>query len=131
MWALLDDRMGSVGQAKGILQEMSANFDIVEKHIKYSKFAALPNILRGKHFLFGVNTKESDSLIGAPDVVLSTSRRTTPLALWIKRRSKGATKIVQLMFPGNYGLSDIDLLIVPEHDKEKTKAKNVFCWMPS
>ena len=126
IWALLDDRMGSVGQAKGILQELSDDFDVVEKHISYNKFAALPNFLRGKHFLFGVNKKESDNLEGAPDIVLSISRRTTPVALWIKRKSKGKTKIVQLMFSGKYGLHDIDLLVVPEHDKGKTLSENVF-----
>ncbi|MBO7556010.1 MAG: mitochondrial fission ELM1 family protein, partial [Alphaproteobacteria bacterium] len=53
-------------------------------------------------------------------------RRTTPIALWIKRRLKNKVKLVQLMFSGKYGLSDIDLLVVPEHDKGKTSAKNVF-----
>lgn len=126
IWALLDDRMGSVGQAKGILQELSEDFEIVEKKIVYNKYAGLPNFLRGKHFLVGVNKKESDNLVGEPDIVLSTSRRTTPVALWIKRNSKNKTKIVQLMFSGNYGLGDIDMLVVPEHDKGKTSAKNVF-----
>ena len=31
IWVLLDDRMGSVGQAKGILQELTDDFEIVEK----------------------------------------------------------------------------------------------------
>ncbi|MBP5399867.1 MAG: mitochondrial fission ELM1 family protein [Alphaproteobacteria bacterium] len=126
IWVLLDDRMGSVGQAKGILQEISEDFEIVEKNIVYNRFAALPNFLRGRFFLFGVNKKLSDDLRGNPDIVLSTSRRTTPVALWLKRRSKNKIKIVQLMFSGRYGLSDIDLLIVPEHDKGKINSKNVF-----
>lgn len=126
IWVLLDDRMGSVGQAKGILQEMSEDFDVVEKNIVYNKFAALPNFLRGRFFLCGVNKKLSDDLNGFPDIILSTSRRTTPVALWIKRRSKNKAKIVQLMFSGKYGLRDIDLLIIPEHDRGKTSSDNAF-----
>ncbi len=126
IWVLLDDRMGSVGQAKGILQEMSEDFDIIEKKIVYNKFAKLPNFLRGKFFLLGVDKSKSDDLKGCPDIVLSISRRTTPIALWIKRRSKGKTKIVQLMFSGKYGLKDIDLLVMPEHDRGKTSSDNAF-----
>lgn len=126
IWVLLDNRMGSVGQAKGVLQELSDDFDIVEKNIVYNKFAGLPNFLRGKVFLIGVNKSLSDDLNGTPDVVLSTSRRTTPVALWIKRRSKNKTKIVQLMFSGKYGLNNIDLVVMPEHDRGKTSSQNAF-----
>ena len=128
IWALFDDRMGSVGQAKGILQELKNDFDIVEKKIVYTKFAALPNFIRGKNFLIGVDTKVSDSLKTKdyPDVVLSISRRTAPIALWLKRKSKGKTKIVQLMLPGKYGLNEMDLVVIPEHDRGKVEGKNLM-----
>ena len=128
MWVLLDNRMGSVGQAKGVLQELDNEFEIVEKKIVYTKFAALPNWLRGKRFLIGIDTRQSDRLktYEYPDAVMSISRRTAPIALWIKRRSKGKTKIVQLMLPGNYGLEDMDLVVVPQHDRGKASGKNLF-----
>lgn len=128
VWALFDDRMGSIGQAKGILQELGDDYEIVEKKIVYTKLAALPNMLRGRHFLTGIDTKASDSLKTKdyPDIVLSVSRRTAPAALWLKRRSKGKTKIVQLMFPGKYGLKDMDLVVVPEHDRGKADSGNIF-----
>ncbi len=128
IWVLLDNRMGSVGQAKGVLQELQDDFEIVEKKIVYTKFAALPNQIRGCHFLIGVNTKESDCLKTTeyPDAVLSISRRTAPIALWIKRKSKGKTKIIQLMLPGKYGLNDMDLVIVSKHDQGKVFGKNLF-----
>ncbi len=128
VWALFDDRMGSIGQAKGILQELENDYEIIEKKIVYTKLAALPNMLRGKYFLTGIDTKASDSLITKdyPDIVLSISRRTAPVALWLKRRSKGKTKIVQLMLPGKYGLEDMDLVVVPEHDRGKVNSSNVF-----
>ena len=82
--------------------------------------------MRGRFFLFGVNTLKSDKLYGFPDIVLSISRRTTPIALWLKRKSKGKTTIVQLMFSGKYRLKDIDLLVMPEHDRGKTSSENAF-----
>lgn len=128
IWVLLDNRMGSVGQAKGILQELDSDFDVVEKKIVYTKYAALPNAIRGRTFLIGVDTKKSDCLktTDYPDAVLSISRRTAPIALWIKRKSNGKTKIIQLMLPGKYGLSDMDLVIVSKHDQGKVSGKNLF-----
>ena len=128
IWALFDDRMGSIGQAKGVLQELGDDYEIIEKKIVYTKFAAMPNWLRGRKFLIGVNTKLSDNLKTKeyPDIVLSVSRRTAPIALWLKRRSNNKTKIVQLMLPGKYGLKDMDLVVVPEHDRGKAEGDNIF-----
>lgn len=127
IWALFDDRMGSIGQAKGILQALGDNYEIIEKKIVYNKLAKLPNWLKGKSLL-GIDKKQSSLLKTDeyPDMVLSISRRTAPVALWIKKRSKGKTKIVQLMFPGNFGLKEMDLVIVPEHDRGKSNAENIF-----
>jgi len=126
IWALFDDRMGSIGQAKGILQELGNDFEIIEKKIVYNKLAALPNMILGKT-LFSLNRKQSSPLKEPfPDVVLSISRRTAPIALWIKKRSKGKTKVVQLMFPGKYGLQDFDLVAISEHDRGKSDSPNLF-----
>ena len=85
LWALLDDRMGSVGQAKGILQAIGKKMSVTEKKLVYTKWAKLPNFLRGKSLL-GVNQKESDDLSSPyPDIILSTSRRTLPVARLIKK----------------------------------------------
>ena len=127
IWALMDDRAGSVGQAKGIFPVIEDEFEIIEKKIVYNRLAALPNMLRGKT-LIGVNRKESSPLKNEPfpDAVLSISRRTAPIALWLKKASKGKTKIIQLMFPGKFGLKDIDLVIIPEHDRGKAEGDNLF-----
>ncbi len=127
IWALMDDRAGSVGQAKGIFPAIEDEFEIVEKKIVYNRLAALPNILRGKT-LIGVCRRESSPLKNEPfpDAVLSISRRTAPIALWLKKASKGKTKIIQLMFPGKFSLKDIDLVIMPEHDRGKAEGDNLF-----
>lgn len=126
MWALLDDRMGSVGQAKGVMLALGDLFDIEEKKIVYTRWAKLPNFLKGCSLL-GMDRNESSSLKAPwPDFVLSISRRTTPIARWIKKQSQGKTKIVQLMHPGKCGLKDLDLIIVSEHDAKKSKGDNFF-----
>ena len=126
MWALLDDRMGSVGQAKGVILALGDLMDVEEKKIVYTRWAKLPNCLKGRSLL-GVNKKESSSLTAPwPDFVLSISRRTTPVARWIKKQSQGKTKIIQLMHPGDCGLKDLDLIIVSEHDAKKSKGANFF-----
>ena len=126
IWALLDDRMGSVGQAKGIILALGDLVNVEEKKIVYTRWAKLPNCLKGRS-LIGVNKKESSHLDAPwPDFVLSISRRTTPIARWIKKQSAGKTKIIQLMHPGNCGLKDLDLVIVSEHDAKKSKGGNFF-----
>ncbi len=126
IWALLDNRMGSVGQARGILQSLGDDFEIVEKNIVYNRLASLPNCLLGASFC-GVNSKKSSVLQPPyPDAVLSISRRTTPIARRIKKLSQNKTKIIQLIYPGKCGLQDLDLVIVPEHDRKNNPPKNIF-----
>ena len=46
IWFLMDNRMGSVGQAKGIIQALDKErYEIVEKKIDYNRLADLPNFL--------------------------------------------------------------------------------------
>ena len=126
LWALLDDRAGSVGQAKGILQALDGSMDIVEKQIVYNGWARLPNFLRGCS-LIGIDRTQSDSFDGAaPDIILSISRRTLPVARYIRKKSGQKSKIVQLMYPGKSGLKDIELVVVSEHDRQKCSGSGFF-----
>lgn len=126
MWALMDNRMGSVGQARGVIQALDGKVEVTEKQIAYTRWAKLPNCLKGCSLL-GIDTADSSPLQKPwPDMVLSISRRTAPVARWIKKQSGGKTKIIQLMHPGNCGLKDIDLVIVSEHDAGKSKGGNFF-----
>ena len=120
LWVLLDSRTGSVGQARGVIQQLNPdNYDIVEKSLEYTKFSGLPNFLRGKT-LIGL-TPKSKKIISSPfpDMVLSTSRRTVPVARFIKKQNP-ATKLIQLMHPGRTGLREFDLAIVPHTPTSNT-----------
>ncbi|MBQ8481418.1 MAG: mitochondrial fission ELM1 family protein [Alphaproteobacteria bacterium] len=124
IWAILDNRRGSVGQAMGVIGDLSSDFQVIEKKVDYTKLSGLPNWLRGRT-LIGL-TADSKKQISAPypDMVLSISRRTAPIARYIKKQSP-RTKLIQLMHPGNAGLEEFDLVIVPEHDKGKKQTANV------
>lgn len=122
----MDDRIGSQGQARGILQALGGKYEVVEKTIAYTRWAKLPNILKGASFI-GLNEEASSRLEAPyPDLILSISRRTTPIARRIKKLSGGKSRIAQLMYPGIGGLQDLDLIIIPEHDRGHKNLKNVF-----
>lgn len=125
LWVLLDSRTGSVGQARGVVQQLNPeNYDISEKILEYTKLSGLPNFLRGKT-LIGLSPASKKQIAAPyPDMVLSTSRRTVPVARFIKKQNHG-TKLIQLMHPGRTGLKEFDLALVPEHDKNKVSYPNI------
>lgn len=125
LWVLLDNRTGSVGQARGVIQQLDAKkFEIIEKKLDYTKLSGLPNFIRGKT-LIGLTPESKKHIIAPfPDLVLSTSRRTTPVARYIKKQNQ-KTKLIQLMYPGRTGLNEFELVVVPEHDKNKTFYSNM------
>jgi len=124
IWVLLDNRMGSVGQAKGVMQELdSARFDIVVKNLEYSRWAGLPNFIRGASLLGVTNP---DILSGEPPhLVLSTSRRTAPVALFLKKKHSQII-LTQLMFPGKFGAKKFTKIFLPQHDANKKILPNFY-----
>ena len=126
IWALFDDRVGSVNQAKGIIQALGDEYDVTYKHITYNRWASLPNCLLGASKAGISKDCPVDLSQPYPDIILSVSRRTTPIARYLKRKSQGKSKIVQLMYPGNCGIKELDLIIASQHDAAKCKNGNIF-----
>lgn len=120
---MLDDRKGSVGQAKGVAEALGERMRVVEKQLVYNRWGGLPNWLRGRS-LFGIDKAKSDNIDKDwPEVVMSTSRRTVPVARYIRKKSQNKTKIVQLMYPdGGVGLREMAFAAVPQHDEAKKLA---------
>ena len=115
VWLLLDDRIGNVNQILGIGSLLKAT--VISKTIRYNGFIKLPNVIL-RNTLIGLSKESRKSLKPPfPDLVISAGRRSLSCALWIKKQSKGKTKIAHLMNPGSYGRDKIDLLILPQHDK--------------
>ena len=101
IWALLDDRMGNNNQILGVAEALGTPFE--EKKITYNKWIFLPNFLRFKPIL-GVS-KESLKDIDLPaeelpDLIIGAGRRMFPLMRYLKKKSKGRTKLVHMMNPG-------------------------------
>ena len=119
---MLDDRKGSSNQAEGIALALKNQMKIVKKNIVYNCFGSFPNYIRGRT-LIGVNRDKSDDITPPwPDLVLSSTRRTVPVARYIRKKSNNKTKIIQLMYPsGGIGIGDMDMIVVPQHDKDKNK----------
>ena len=124
IWVLADDRAGNVNQLLGIVEALDLPYE--RKNILYNGLVRLPNFLRGATFV-GI-TKESRARLTPPypELILSAGRRSFPVALAVKKMSKGKTKIVQLMNPGKLEEKKADLLILPVHDNYLGKAKNVM-----
>lgn len=114
VWALTDDRPGNNAQVLGVADALG--WPVVEKVIRYSSLARLPNVLRGATLTGLAN--ESSALLTSPwpDVVIAVGRRAAPVARWIKRQSGGRTSLAQIMFPGRTGAKEFDVIAVPDHD---------------
>ncbi|MBX2833101.1 MAG: mitochondrial fission ELM1 family protein [Rhodospirillales bacterium] len=114
IWVLADDRAGNINQAIGVAEALAQPFKRVD--IGYTKFARLPNIIR-RATLIGVDMASRTRLVAPwPDLVIAAGRRTAPVARWIKKQSRGHTKICQIMRPDS-GESTFDLIAVPAHDQ--------------
>ncbi|WP_419797318.1 MAG: mitochondrial fission ELM1 family protein [Terasakiella sp.] len=114
IWVLLDDRAGNVNQCLGVAEALGEPF--IRKDITYNVLAKLPNLLLGAS-LCGVSAQSRHSLKAPwPDLVIAAGRRTAPVARYIKKKSQGKTKLVQIMHPGAAGAVDFDLICVPAHD---------------
>ncbi len=124
VWVLADDRMGNVNQLLGIAESLNEPFE--RKDIAYTKWVKLHNFFR-RSTLIGITKESANTLKGPwPDVVLSAGRRSFPVALNIKKRSGGKTKIVQIMNPGSTGFKKADLIVLPYHDNYRGNARNVL-----
>lgn len=94
--------------------------------MRYTGAVVLPNVLRGASTLGITPETLAEITEPFPDVAIAAGRRAAPLLRYIKKRSGGKTKIVQIMFPGNFGLSDFDLVVLPGHDGCKLVRPNIM-----
>ncbi len=115
IWALCDDRPGNASQVRGVAESLGLPFLIQD--LAYTAAAALPNYMVGASF--GGLTRDARVNLGAPwpDLVIGAGRRTAPVARHIKALSDRPVFLVQIMFPGEPGIEDFDLVAVPRHDQ--------------
>lgn len=109
---LADDRPGHAAQALGVAEALSEPFRV--HRLGYRRLAALSALLP-RASLAGLDRGSRQALLPPwPRLVIAAGRRTAPVARWLKRRSGGTTRLVQLMDPGDW--RDLDLVAIPAHD---------------
>jgi mitochondrial fission protein ELM1 len=123
IWVLGDNRLGNTNQAIALAEEIGLEYEL--KNIKYNSLCKLPNFfLKFKP----VHIKESilSSLAAQqfPKIIISSGRRTAPLALYLKKKSNNRIKVIQIMNP-NINSEAFDLIILPQHDKIRQISSNV------
>lgn len=124
IWVLADDRAGNTAQALGVAEAFVKNPEI--KKVRYTRSVVLPNVVRGASTL-GVTAETVAGLTEPfPDIAVAAGRRAAPLLRYIKKKSGGKTKIVQIMYPGCFSLSDFDLIVLPRHDGCKLIRPNIM-----
>lgn len=114
VWALLDDRAGNRSQVLGVAEALGFRFQIQE--LAYTPAAALPNFFVGASYA-GLTAGSRVNLVPPwPDLVIAAGRRTAPVARKIKKDSDGRAVLVQIMYPGEAGIDEFDLIAAPRHD---------------
>ncbi len=114
VWLLVDNRPGNQSQCLGVGDALGLRCET--RDLEYTAAAALPNFVMGKTF-GGLTASSRINLVAPwPDVIIAAGRRCSPVARHIKEMNKGATFLVQIMYPGDTGLDEFDLVCVPRHD---------------
>lgn len=123
VWVLVDNRIGNANQAIELAETLREAYEI--KQIEYNNFIKLPNCILS---LFPICVKksiltelESEEI---PELIISSGRRTASLAVYLKKLSKGKTKLIQIMRP-NLDAKEFEMIILPQHDKFNYTLPNV------
>ena len=110
-----DDRPGTLSQSVGLAQELGLEFQII--NLTYNRLSFLPNFIFSKSlFRLNKSTKlELEKITDFPKFIISAGRKSATIALYLKNKSQGKSKILQIMNP-NLNFKKFDLVILPKHD---------------
>ncbi len=107
-WVLLGSGAGGNSQLCTVAEALGWPYE--RKRLVYNPLQALPNPLLGASAA-SLDRRRSDRLQAPwPDLVLAASRRSAPIARWIRRRSGGRTRLVHLLH-AQAPLEAFDLLV--------------------
>lgn len=95
VWVLLGKGAGGNAQMLDLARALGWEFET--RQLVHNPLNLLPNVLLGPTLLT-LDKKRSDALEPPwPDVIIAASRRSVPVACWIRRQSRGRTKLVHLL----------------------------------
>ena len=108
VWVLLGRGAGGNFQMTSLATALGWPYET--KHLVYNRFSHCPNLVLGAAAI-GVDRRRSTQLLPPwPDVVIAGSRRSAPVARWIRKQSGGRTRLVHLMH-AQAPLEHFDLII--------------------
>lgn len=95
LWLLLGRGTGGNGLMRSLARELG--WPVEEKQLVYNWRSEIPNLLLGASTL-GLDRHRSAPLTAPwPDVVIAASRRSAPVARWIRHQSGGRTCLIHLL----------------------------------
>jgi mitochondrial fission protein ELM1 len=95
VWVLLG--AGAGGNAQMLALARALGWPFCAKQMRYNRLNVLPNPLLGAAHIT-LDRRRSDALAPPwPDLVIAASRRSAPIARWIKARSGNRTRLVHLL----------------------------------
>ncbi len=107
VWVLLGKGVGGNGQMRSLADALGWPYEA--RQLSYNPLQVIPNLLLGATRI--TLSRDSDPLEAPwPDLVIAASRRSAPVARWIKKRSGGRTVLVHLLH-AQAPLDDFDLVV--------------------
>jgi mitochondrial fission protein ELM1 len=113
VWVLTDDRGGNTTQSVGLAEALGWPYE--RKALHPGVLSALHNRILGASRA-GIRRSRSAALEPPwPDLVIAAGRRTAPVARWIRARSQGHTRLIQLGRKGGDDANRFDLVATPAY----------------
>jgi len=122
IWVLIDERLGTGNQSRGVALSLGAPF--VEKHLVWSIFANLPNLLIGASLRGLKNSSKSTIKPPWPGLVIASGRRAAQVARFIKYKNPKKCSLIQIMYPGSTAIKDFEIVAIPNHDNRFDEKDN-------
>ena len=95
VWVLLAEKAGGNGQLMSLADALGWPYET--KQLRYNSLNHCPNLFLGPSIL-SVDRRRSSPLEPPwPDLVIASSRRSAPVARWIKKQSGGRARLVHLI----------------------------------
>ena len=117
IWVLIDNRTGNANQALALASKIGFEYQV--KKVRYNILVMLPNFLLG---LWPIHVKKSllDSLKNedAPDIIISSGRRTASLAVYLKKISAMASSASHYRLNPSLPLSPLRVALPLQHPQK-------------
>ena len=108
VWLLLGERLGDNAQIRTLGSMLGLASET--KYLRYNGLYQVPNTLKGASLVSVQRETRHDLTPPWPDLVILCGRKSVATARWIKKQSKGRTKLIAIGRP-RVGLDIFDLVV--------------------